>query len=62
VSRCEHFWVSYLAMTMAQAMKSEDPQKILRPVIQKFLREGASHTIRAQIYSVLKEGEKSGLR
>lgn len=57
---CEHFWVSYLAMTIAQALKSDDPKKILRPVLQRFMREAgeAADDLRSQLVGVLQQEKK----
>jgi hypothetical protein len=37
--RDEHYWVGNLAMTVALASKSPEPQKILRPALRDFLAD-----------------------
>jgi hypothetical protein len=57
----EHYWVSFFAMTIAQALQSDDPKKTLRPALQRFMRESGANHVRAQLVGVMqREGSANG--
>ena len=62
MSQREHYWVSFFAMTIAQALTSKSPKIILRPALQRFMRESGANEVRAQIYAVLQEVKTNGSR
>lgn len=51
----EHYWVGFLAMTIARALKSKEPDRILRPALQRFMQEPVADTLRSELVGALRE-------